>query len=258
MNLIEIKTGERGFPVVSARALYDFLGFANSQWSRWSKKNIVSNPYAKQDEDWEELDIMSSATNKATIKDYAIGLDFAKRLSMLAPTEKGEEIRAYFLACEKQALASIVAESSLPMSVEQVLLQQAHTLLEHEQIIDRLLTKVNKLLPGKRLARTSDLKAPHLKAPHLRETHLSGSSKRPVSELRQLINRKVNEYCDYHDAEQSDTYTYLYRRLNDLYRINVYQMIRNDGDTLIDALERYDHLDKVYRLVVNELIYQAD
>lgn len=42
-------------------------------------------------------------TNGNKITDYVLSIDFAKRIAMMARTEKGEEVRRYFLACEKLA-----------------------------------------------------------------------------------------------------------------------------------------------------------
>lgn len=99
--LLTITTNEQGSDVVSARELYEFLGFDRSQWSRWCKKNIVSNPYALEDADWKGFDIMS---NGNASRDYALTVDFAERLSMLARTEKGEEIRRWFQSIKNKAL----------------------------------------------------------------------------------------------------------------------------------------------------------
>lgn len=43
-ELIKV-TEENGQQLVSARELYDFLGYDKSQWSRWSNKNIVNEEY---------------------------------------------------------------------------------------------------------------------------------------------------------------------------------------------------------------------
>lgn len=95
-----IKIEERnGNQVVSARELYEFLGFNVSQWKRWFKKNILDNAFAIENQDWEGFDIMSNG-NKT--QDFALSIDFAKRLSMLARTEQGEQIRQYFIECERK------------------------------------------------------------------------------------------------------------------------------------------------------------
>lgn len=97
-EIIKIKTEQNGKQVVSARETYLALGLDLSQWSRWTKKNITDNTFVAEGVDWEGFDIMSNG-NKIT--DFVITLDFAKRIAMMARTEKGEEIRQYFLKCER-------------------------------------------------------------------------------------------------------------------------------------------------------------
>jgi anti-repressor protein len=98
-KLIKIEILENGVQAVSARELYQFLGGAKSQFARWSQKNITGNAFAIENEDYEGFDIMS---NGNTCKDYVLTIDFAKKLSMLSRTERGEEARQYFLECERQ------------------------------------------------------------------------------------------------------------------------------------------------------------
>jgi phage anti-repressor protein len=99
-------------PGISARLLYDFLGLNAKVWARWSKKNIVENPYAREHEDWEgflpdvENPIPHASGGRPT-QDYVLSLDFAKRLAMMARSAKGEEARLYFLACERHAQAAL-------------------------------------------------------------------------------------------------------------------------------------------------------
>ena len=46
-ELIKI-TEYNGKKAVSARELYEKLGFASQHWASWYKKNITSNPFAVQ------------------------------------------------------------------------------------------------------------------------------------------------------------------------------------------------------------------
>lgn len=95
-----IKIEERnGNQVVSARELYEFLGFNITHWKRWYKKNILDNTFAIENQDWEGFAIMANGNET---QDFALSIDFAKRLSMLARTDKGEQIRQYFIECERK------------------------------------------------------------------------------------------------------------------------------------------------------------
>ena len=84
---------------VSARELYTQLGLDKSNWARWTKQNIVANPFALENKDWVGFVIM---TNGNETTDYALTLDLAKKLAMQVKTENGELVREYFLTCEKK------------------------------------------------------------------------------------------------------------------------------------------------------------
>ena len=79
-----IKISEReGKQVVSARELYIGLGLDKSNWSRWATQNIVEDNFFKENEDWIGFVTM---TNGNETKDYAITIDFAKHIAMMART----------------------------------------------------------------------------------------------------------------------------------------------------------------------------
>lgn len=106
--LVEHAIQDRRQPGVTARTLYAFLRLNPAAYARWCKKNIVKNPYASEREDWENFQpdvenrLETHATGRPT-QDFVLSLDFAKRLAMMARSEKGEEARQYFLACERAA-----------------------------------------------------------------------------------------------------------------------------------------------------------
>lgn len=100
-----VKTNNNGEQVVSAKELYLFLGMDKSNWVKWAKNNIIENPFAFESQDWEGFVLMTSG-NETT--DYGITLDFAKRIAMMAKTEKREEARKYFIECEKLIKENII------------------------------------------------------------------------------------------------------------------------------------------------------
>lgn len=91
---------------VSARELYEKLGFNPTHWARWTKKNIENNSFAIKDQDYWELALVASGETSRVYgnfaKDYELSIDFAKRLCMMARTEMGEKIRNYFIEIEKR------------------------------------------------------------------------------------------------------------------------------------------------------------
>lgn len=104
LELIKVEERE-GRQVVSARELYLGLGLDKSNWSRWSKQNIEEEQFFKENEDWVGFVTM---TNGNETKDYAVSLEFAKHIAMMARTDKSHEYRNYLLQCEKMAKSNVI------------------------------------------------------------------------------------------------------------------------------------------------------
>lgn len=121
-EIIKINTDETGNKIVSAREMYEKLGLAKSQFSRWAKQNIVENPFAIESEDWEGFDIMLNG-NQTT--DFALKIPFAKKLAMQVKTEQGEQVRNYFLEMERLATLPVVE-----LTPEEQLLSQVKMLAQ--------------------------------------------------------------------------------------------------------------------------------
>ena len=100
-ELIKININEEGKQLVSARELYLGLGLNQGEWSRWYKRNIEQNEYFNKNVDWVGFVITPNRGGKE-VQDFAISLDFAKHIAMMARTEKSHEYRNYFIECEKK------------------------------------------------------------------------------------------------------------------------------------------------------------
>lgn len=100
-ELIKINTNEEGKQLVSARELYLGLGLNQGEWSRWYKRNIEQNEYFNKNVDWVGFVITPNRGGKE-VQDFAISLEFAKHIAMMARTEKSHEYRNYFIECEKK------------------------------------------------------------------------------------------------------------------------------------------------------------
>ena len=72
-ELIKV-TEQNGQQLVSARELYDFLGYDKSQWSRWYKTNILDDELFIENIDYITLDIMSNGNRT---KNFIIKIEMA-------------------------------------------------------------------------------------------------------------------------------------------------------------------------------------
>ena len=98
-ELIKINTNEEGKQLVSARELYLGLGLNKAVWSRWYKTNILENDFFNENIDW--IGVQHHVEGNE-VQDFAISLEFAKHIAMMARTEKSHEYRNYFIECEKK------------------------------------------------------------------------------------------------------------------------------------------------------------
>jgi phage anti-repressor protein len=103
---------------VSARDLYRELELDSSNFSRWCKSNIVSNGYVIENQDWVRLVVNDETPTGGKVErtDYIISTDMAKRLAMKSESSKAEEVRTYFIECEKtlKSLSNIEPQLALP------------------------------------------------------------------------------------------------------------------------------------------------
>lgn len=90
---------DSGKQLVSARDLYIGLGYDLSHYTRWIKKNIIDNSFCEENIDWCSFAINGEPSNEVfnpnPTKDYALSLDLAKKLAMMAKTEVGFHIYDY-------------------------------------------------------------------------------------------------------------------------------------------------------------------
>lgn len=100
-EIINVQTNEQNEQRVSARELYKALEVKTSyRFSDWFKKNSKS---FKENVDFTSVVSATVVNNGATrkLEDYSMTLDMAKHVAMMSGTQKGSEIRTYFIEVEK-------------------------------------------------------------------------------------------------------------------------------------------------------------
>lgn len=109
---IEIALGIDENGMTTAKNLFDFLGMAKNNYSRWFRNNLTNNEFAEENVDYfpffhkeECLNGRSSLERNEKYQpnpspDARLTASFAKKLSMMAKSEKGEQARKYFVTVE--------------------------------------------------------------------------------------------------------------------------------------------------------------
>lgn len=98
---IALKIDENG--MTTASNLYEFLELEYKNFSHWCLRNIKKNKFAIENEDYIVF-VIENENPKIGGRpktDYKITSEFAKKLSMTGNTERHEQARQYFIACEQ-------------------------------------------------------------------------------------------------------------------------------------------------------------
>ncbi len=131
-SIINIQENKDLGHAVSARELYNFLGYNNTHWKRWYTTNIIDNKFAIEGEDYIVFAMMAKTSGGRSTKEFALTIDFAKKLAMLSMSEKGETARNYFLEMERLAKAAIPELSRLDLLRMALEAEERTLLLEQE------------------------------------------------------------------------------------------------------------------------------
>ena len=129
---IALQIDEKG--MTTARKLYEFLELAKGQFSRWCKTNIIENAFAEEGIDYIGFDINVEGN---LVKDYKLTAAFAKKLSMTARNEKGEQARQYFVQTEDKLKEVVIQISQLPPELQMfktIFDQQAKQYIEMQKL----------------------------------------------------------------------------------------------------------------------------
>ena len=98
---IEIALGIDENGMTTAKKLYEFLGMDLKNYSRWIRNNITENQFAEENVDyWVFVVQEENPSGGRPTQDYKLSASFAKKLSMMARSEKGEQARQYFVRVE--------------------------------------------------------------------------------------------------------------------------------------------------------------
>ena len=95
-GLIKVEINENQEPVISGRALHEFLEVKTS-YKDWFPRMIEYG----FTEGTDFCSILSESTGGRPATDHAIRLDMAKEIAMIQRSEKGKQARQYFIQIEK-------------------------------------------------------------------------------------------------------------------------------------------------------------
>ena len=111
---IALQIDEEGY--TTAKALYEWLELDPSNYSRWIRQNITENLYVDEN-DYSSL--MTSKNGRGNYaQDYRISANLAKKICMMANSDRGNQGREYFLGCEVGLKRSVEIINELQCQVK--------------------------------------------------------------------------------------------------------------------------------------------
>lgn len=226
--------------MTTASKLYSFLELDITHFSRWCRKNIVNNKFATENEDYVILVINGDNSSKGRPKtDYKLTSEFAKKLSMTGNTEKHEQARDYFIACEQGFKIATVKLQARNDDI-QALAQNVNNLVQKiDSKFDSLETRVS----------TLENNTTTLKSLPKKQRFTYWSSK---------MFPKYQALAEYFEIQLKDLYKNLYREFQNMYPdIELNQIVddycyENKLETCytLDAIEH----DKTVRVLFEQLV----
>ena len=144
---IEIALGIDADGMTTARKLYAFLELAPQHFARWCKKNITENDFATENEDYTRLTTNGETPTggKVEREDYRLTAQFAKKLSMMSKSERGEQARDYFTSVEDKAKEMIVAMREASKDPMKMLKLHYQAVEQVDKKVDHAIGKVDAL-----------------------------------------------------------------------------------------------------------------
>ena len=236
---IALKIDENG--MTTASNLYAFLELNPTQFSRWCKRNIVNNKFSTENVDYICFDIsVESAVKGQTKTDYRITSDFAKKLSMTGNTERHEQARQYFVACEQ----------GLKVAAQK--LQSVTNNSTDKKLIELLTSMDNRL---SKLEEQSNKK----KLPEKKYSRWKTNTFRKLNTLLSYVNENSDETLSLPNimhlviGETEDIYDIEINEYEDLYRCK----FNIDSDIkvqVLDVINHYKDIRDMFILTQNSIM----
>lgn len=226
---IALKIDENG--MTTASNLYAFLELEPKNFSRWCNTNIKNNKFATENEDYISFVIQEERHNPKPKTDYKLTSDFAKKLSMTGNTERHEQARQYFVACEQglkvatQNLQSVTHNST------------------DEKLIELLASMDNRL---------SKLEEQTQSQPAIETTY-----KKPYNPWFAKMQKKYKLLEEYFDITRGQLYKNILWELENLYDIDTQQIQADycyeNNISSCYPLEPYEFTQK-YRDMIEQIV----
>lgn len=176
-------------------------------------------------------------------QEYRLTSDCFKEFAMLAQTEKGKQIRLYFLECEKLLKQQ---EKIKQMSPAELALLQAQNLLNLEKKVSEVENKLDSLIIDREEARQQLNILEEPKVIPLQKTE------------RMKVNKVIRAYCTTWKIAYDEAWNTLFTEFNYRHHVNVQQRAENRKISKLDAVELLGKMPDLYAIAYEIFIKSKD
>lgn len=239
---IALKIDENG--MTTASQLYSFLELNPSNFSRWCTRNIKNNKFAIENTDYIVFVMKEENSSGGRPRtDYHLTSDFVKKLSMTGNSERHEQARDYFIACEQGLKIATTKLKSQQYNLEPLfdaITTLTQTITSMQQDISSLKeSSKKKKLPEKKYSRWKT--NTFLKLNTL--TQYANENSDQALQLKDTIHITINELEDTYNIELSD-YVQAYKSEFDLEK----------EPYAIDVINHYKDIRDMYTLILDHIM----
>lgn len=230
--------------MTTASKLYTFLELHPAHFASWCRRNIKNNKFATPNKDYIvfTVECENPKLGGRPKTDYRLTSEFAKKLSMTGNSEKHEQARDYFIACE-QGLKVATTKLQIRNDDIQAFAQNVNTLV---QKIDSVFNSLES-----RIATLENNNTTQKALPKKRYTYWSSK-----------MFTKYQALADYFEISYKELYKNLYRELENRYPdVEVNQIVddycyENHLETCypLDAIEHNRRVRILFEQLVDNLL----
>ena len=127
-----VKIGNEEVNAVNARDLHKALD-SKKDFSSWIKARIDKLGLVESRDYGVFTQMGENLSGGRPAKEYVVTIDIAKHLAMIEMTDKGRQVREYFIECEKQ-LKQIQPQFKLPQTYKEALIELVNQVEINEQL----------------------------------------------------------------------------------------------------------------------------
>lgn len=232
--------------MTTASQLYSFLELNPSNFSKWCNRNIKNNKFATENVDYFRFVLEYESANNIKTKtrtDYHLTSDFAKKLSMTGNSERHEQARDYFIACEqglKIATTKLKSQQYNLESLFDAITTLTQTIASMQQDISSIKeSSQKKKLPEKKYSRWKTNTFSKL---NILTQYVNENSDQTL-QLKDTIHITINELEDTYNIELSD-YVQAYKSEFNL----------ETEPYAIDVINHYKDIRDMYTLVLDHIM----